>query len=57
MDAIECITTRKSIRGFKPDRVPKEVLMEVLNIAKWSPSYKNTQPWECVIISGAKKRP
>jgi nitroreductase len=55
MDAIECIKTRWSIRQFKPDPIPKEVLLEVINIAKWSPSYKNSQPWESVILSGAKK--
>jgi nitroreductase len=55
MDAIECITTRKSIRRFKPDPVPTEVLREVIDCAKWSPSYKNSQPWEAVICSGAKK--
>lgn len=55
MDAIECIKTRRSIRGFKPEPVPREVLLEVINIAKWSPSYKNSQPWESVILSGAKK--
>lgn len=55
MNAIECIKTRMSIRKFKPEPVPKEVLMEVINIAKWSPSYKNSQPWESVILSGAKK--
>jgi len=55
MDALECITTRKSIRRFKPDPLPREVLMEVIDIAKWSPSYKNSQPWEAVICSGAKK--
>ena len=55
MDAIECIKTRMSIRQFKPEPVPKELLLEVINIAKWSPSYKNSQPWESVILSGAKK--
>ncbi|MEJ2066799.1 MAG: nitroreductase [Deltaproteobacteria bacterium] len=55
MDALECITTRRSIRRFKPDPLPKEVVTEVIDIAKWSPSYKNSQPWEAVICSGAKK--
>jgi nitroreductase len=55
MDAVECIKTRMSIRKFKPEPVPKEVLMDVFDTAKWSPSYKNTQPWEAVIVSGAKK--
>ena len=55
MDAIECIKKRMSIRAFKPEEVPKDLLMEVFNIAKWSPSYKNSQPWEAIILSGGKK--
>lgn len=55
MNAIECIKTRMSIRQFKPDPVAKGIIMEVINAAKWSPSYKNSQPWELVILSGAKK--
>lgn len=55
MEAIECIKTRISVRKFKPEPVPKELLQEVIDIARWSPSYKNTQPWEIIIISGKKK--
>lgn len=55
MDAIECIKTRMSIRKFKPDPVPVGTLMNVIDTAKWSPSYKNSQPWEIVIVSGQKK--
>jgi len=44
-----------SIRKFKPEPVPREALMEVIDIARWSPSYKNTQPWEVIILSGGKK--
>ncbi len=55
MDAIACIKTRMSIRKFKPDPVPGDLLLNVIDTAKWSPSYKNSQPWEVVIVSGAKK--
>ena len=55
MDAIECIRTRMSIRKFKPEPVPQETLLSLIDTAKWSPSYKNSQPWEIVIISGEKK--
>ena len=55
MNAIECIRTRMSIRKFRADSVPSETLMAVIDTAKWSPSYKNSQPWEAVIISGRKK--
>jgi len=55
MEAIECIKTRMSIRKFKPEPVPADILTKVIDTAKWSPSYKNSQPWEVVIISGKKK--
>jgi len=55
MDAIECIKTRMSIRKFKPDPVPMDILMKVIETAQWSPSYKNSQPWEIIVVSGKKK--
>jgi nitroreductase len=55
METIECIKMRMSIRQYKPDPVPKEILMEIFDAAKWSPSYRNSQPWETIILSGAKK--
>lgn len=55
MDTIECIRTRMSIRKFKPDTVPKEILLNIINTAIWSPSYKNSQPWEVAVVSGQKR--
>jgi nitroreductase len=55
MDAIECIKSRMSIRKFKAVPVPRALLEEVISTALWSPSYKNTQPWEVIVISGKKK--
>jgi nitroreductase len=52
MDLIEAIRTRKSIRGYRPDPVPKEVLQSVLDIATRSPSAMNTQPWEVTVVTG-----
>ncbi len=56
MDAIECIRTRRSIRGFRTDPVSKDALSEVVETAMWSPSYKNSQPWEVMVLSGSKKK-
>lgn len=53
MDLIEAILARKSIRGYRPDPVPREVLERVLALASRSPSTMNTQPWQAVIVSGA----
>ena len=56
MDALACITTRMSIRKFKSDAVPLDLLKKVIDTAKRSPSYKNSQPWEVIIVSGTKKQ-
>ncbi|MDY6907887.1 MAG: nitroreductase [Chloroflexota bacterium] len=52
MDVIEAISTRMSIRGFKPDPVPQEVLREVLEVACRAPSSMNTQSWEIAVVAG-----
>ncbi len=55
MDAITCIKERMSIRAFTDEPVAGEILSEIIDTAKWSPSYKNSQPWEVVVVSGKKK--
>ena len=52
MDVLEALKTRKSIRAFKPDPIPKEILKDILEIASRAPSAMNTQPWEFVVIAG-----
>jgi nitroreductase len=44
-----------SVRGFTNKPVPKKILTEIIDTAKWSPSYKNSQPWEIMVLSGQKK--
>jgi nitroreductase len=52
MQIIEAINTRRSIRAFKPDAVPKETLRQILEIAGRAPSAMNSQPWEFCVIGG-----
>jgi len=55
MELIEGIETRRSIRAFKPEPVPKDLIERILTVAGKSPSYSNTQPWEVVVVTGDKK--
>ena len=55
MEAYENIRTRHSVRAFKADPIKKEMMQKIVEAAKNSPSYQNTQPWGMVIISGKKK--
>lgn len=52
MDVLDAIRARKSIRGYKPAPVPKEVLSQILDVARHAPSAMNTQPWEITVIIG-----
>ncbi len=52
MDVLEAIKTRKSIRAFKSDPVPKETLVELLEISQRAPSGTNTQPWYTYVCAG-----
>jgi len=54
MEIVEAINRRKSIRAFKSDPVPREILKEIMELALRAPSWGNTQPWEFAIVAGKK---
>lgn len=49
------IRSRRSIRGFLPIPVPKETILEILDVAARAPSGTNTQPWKVTVVTGPKK--
>lgn len=52
MELSTAIMERRSIRKFKPFDVPRELITEIFNEARWSPSWGNTQPWEFYVLTG-----
>jgi nitroreductase len=44
-----------SIRKFKKAAVPRELILKVIDTARYSPSYKNSQPWNVAVVSGSKR--
>ena len=52
MNYDDVVLGRRSIRGYKPDPVPKDLIKEVLTLAMRSPSSMNTQPWNFTVVSG-----
>ncbi len=43
MDAIEMIKERRSVRKFKDEKVSRETMREIVDIARWAPSWANYQ--------------
>ncbi|MBM4203814.1 MAG: nitroreductase [Gammaproteobacteria bacterium] len=52
MDFDTVLMDRRSIRGYKPDPVPRKVMEEIITLAIRSPSSMNTQPWHFWVITG-----
>lgn len=51
MDVIDCIKSRRSIRKFKNQQIPKEIITEILECGRWTPSGVNFQPWKVYVVS------
>ena len=50
MDVFEAIRGRRSIRSFRPEDVPDELVEKLIDCARWAPSAGNLQPWEFVVV-------
>jgi nitroreductase len=55
VDLYEAIKGRRSIRRFRPDPIPKEIMERVLEMATWAPSGMNLQNWYFVVMQGERK--
>ncbi len=49
-DFFSVLLRRRSIRVFRPEPVPPELLEEVLEAARWAPSAGNLQAWEVAVV-------
>ena len=53
MELVQAIRERISVRRYRSDAVPHEVIEQLLEIARWAPSGSNSQPWRVTVVSGA----
>lgn len=54
MDMLELIKGRKSIRHFKTEQPPRELILTCLEAALWAPNPTNQQPWKFIVLTGEK---
>lgn len=53
---LELVKNRRSIRRFKPEPVPKETVEKILEVARYTPSAGNSQPWEFVVVEDTETK-
>jgi nitroreductase len=53
--AEQLILSRRSVRAFRPDPVPRDELEAILTVASRAPSNANMQPWLVEVVAGATR--
>ena len=48
----EAILSRRSLRAFRPDPVPRETVERILALASRAPSGSNIQQWQVIVVAG-----
>jgi nitroreductase len=51
----DALLRRKSTRAFLDRPVSRELIIKILESARYAPSGVNTQPWQVAVVSGEKK--
>mgnify|MGYP001817287990 CR=1 FL=1 len=47
---IEAIKKRRSVRSYKPEPVPKDIIQTVIDAGNWAPTGNNWQRWRFVVV-------
>jgi len=55
-DFFSVLLRRRSIRSFRREPVPPELLEEVLEAARWAPSAGNLQAWEIAVTQDPERK-
>lgn len=53
-ELISFLRSLRAVRSFRPDPIPQQVIDDILDVARWSGSASNRQPWEIVVIRDAE---
>jgi len=53
---IDAMQMRRSIRRYRPDAVPRDVLLSLLDAARWSPSAHNRQPFRFAVVTDVERK-
>jgi nitroreductase len=52
-DVFVAARTRRSVRAYKPDLVPPQLLRDIVELGRHAPSGSNIQPWRVHVLTGA----
>ncbi len=50
MNIVRLFQDRRSVRGYTSDEISNDIILRILEAARWAPSAHNAQPWRLVVI-------
>ena len=46
----ELVRSLRQVRNFSDQAIPDDVLLDILNVGRWTGSSKNSQPWDLIVV-------
>ena len=54
MDAIEALKTRRSVRAYRSEPVPRQIIEDIVDCGRLAATAINVQPWEFIVVTEPK---
>ena len=55
MVALECLRTRRAVRKYSQETLAREILEDVIDVARLAPSANNRQAWDFIVVTDRQK--
>ena len=56
MDTLTAIRSRRTVKSFTGAAVDRATLAHLLELVRWAPTHRLTQPWRCTVLDQAAIR-
>ncbi len=56
LELAELMRQRRSVRHLRPDAIPRDVILTILEAGRWAPSPHGTQPWRFAVLQSRPLR-
>jgi nitroreductase len=54
-DALKVLKGRRSVRKYRDEKIPENIVEDIIDCARLAPTARNEQPWEFIVITDKKK--
>jgi nitroreductase len=55
-ETLKIIKSRRSVRSFRPEKIPPDTIKKVLEAGRWAPSGLNNQPWRFIVVTSEEMK-